>query len=102
MAVVRSLDLLDTIEPVPGIPGDSRRQRYPEITDAMLAHDVYAVGRDGPAAGYDAWVEIARRIPMLWPLVPLLRWRPVAGAGRRFYRRVADSRRCDLPSPPRR
>jgi len=101
MAVVRALDVLDAIAAVPGVASDPRRRRYSEITDAMLAHDLYAIGEAKTVHGYDAWVAIARRIPLLWPAVPLLGLGAVARTGRRFYRRIADSRRCALPRPGR-
>jgi len=103
IGILRSVDLLDGVEPVVGLSGDARRRRHPEITDEMLAHDVWAVDGSHAWSGYAAYRIIAARVPVLWPLVPLLALPPVAWVGQRVYRRVADSRDCRLPpasSPP--
>jgi predicted DCC family thiol-disulfide oxidoreductase YuxK len=101
IGILKSVDLFAGVEPVVGLSGDPRRRRYPEITDEMLAHDLWAA--DGPRAraGYAAYRMIAARVPALWPLVPLMALPPVARLGERMYRRVADSRDCLLtPSAP--
>ena len=97
IALVRSLDLCDALEPVAA--SDPRRRSYPALTDEMLAHDLYVVAGAESSAGYDAYVRIASRVPLLWPLALLMRVPPVAGVGRRLYRRVADSRACAVAPP---
>lgn len=100
IGILRSADLFDGVEPAPGLTGDPRRRRHLEITDEMLAHDIWVA--DGPRAwsGYAAYRVIAARIPVLWPLVPVMALPPVARLGERVYRRVADSRSCLLTPPP--
>lgn len=105
IGILRSMDLFDGVEPVAGLSGDPRRHRHPEITDEMLAHDLWAAESSRARAGYAAYRIIATRVPVLWPLVPVMALPPVASLGERMYRRVADSRRCVLtpssaPPPP--
>ena len=50
-------------------------------------------------AGFFAFRALSTRLPLLWPLAPLL-WLPGMGAlGGRVYRWVARNRRC-VVSPP--
>jgi predicted DCC family thiol-disulfide oxidoreductase YuxK len=51
--------------------------------------------------GYESYRVISWRIPLLWPLMPFLYLWPVTAIGRGIYRRVADSRTCALPKPPK-
>lgn len=50
--------------------------------------------------GFEAYRAIAARVPMLWIVWPWLWLPPVAWAGRKVYRRVADSRLCALDRGP--
>jgi predicted DCC family thiol-disulfide oxidoreductase YuxK len=97
IALIRSLDLWDAIVPVAA--SDPRRRAHPALTDEMLARDLHAVAGARIARGYDAYVWIASRIPLLWPLALLMRVPPVAAVGRRLYRRVADTRACAVAAP---
>ena len=99
MALLRSVDLFDAIEPVPA--DDPRRNRHPALTDEALAHDLHAVGGGTVARGYEAYLRIAGRLPLLWPAALLMRLPAVAAAGRRWYRRVSDSRACAAARPAR-
>ena len=57
---------------------------------------------DGTRArsGFLAYRLIAARVPVLWPLLPLMALPPVARLGERLYRQIADSRACLLIPPP--
>ena len=96
VALLRSFDLLDDLEPVDGLSGDPRRQQFPNLTDAMLTHDLYAADGRRVAGGYDAYKRIAARLPILCWAGPLMRWGPVSKVGNRIYRRIADSRTCAI------
>jgi predicted DCC family thiol-disulfide oxidoreductase YuxK len=96
VALLRSIDALDALDPVPADRDDPRRGRHPHITDDMLARDMYAMDRELVTCGYDAYVQMAKRIPLLWPLVPVMKLPFVVSAGRLVYRRVAHSRTCSL------
>jgi predicted DCC family thiol-disulfide oxidoreductase YuxK len=96
VSILRSIDMFDTLELVPGLSDDPRRQDYPEIDGAMLAHDLYVVDGERTAAGYDAYVRIANRTGILWPVAILMWFPPVAALGRRIYQHTADSRHPPL------
>jgi predicted DCC family thiol-disulfide oxidoreductase YuxK len=96
VAILRSLDLFDALKPVAGLSKDPVRGSYPQLTEEMLTRDVYAASRGQIAAGYDAYVWIAKRLFVLWPIAALLRFPLVAALGKRTYRRIADSRHCPL------
>jgi len=97
VAVLRSLDLFDALKPVPGVSDNPARDLYPHITEKMLVRDLYAADGDRIAAGYDAYVWIAKRIFLLWPIAAIMRLPAIASVGRRAYRRIVDSRHCPLP-----
>ena len=93
VAIIRSIDMFDTLELVQGSSGDPRGKLYPQIKDEMLAGDLYVVEGGRTEVGYDAYVIIAKRMGFLWPVSLLMRFPPVATLGRRVYRRIAESRR---------
>jgi predicted DCC family thiol-disulfide oxidoreductase YuxK len=97
VAILRSLDLFDALEPVAG--SDPRRRAYPQITDEMLAGDLCVVAAGRRAAGYDAYAWIAESVLLLWPIAAIMRFRPISALGRRVYRPVAGSRHCPLAAP---
>lgn len=99
IAILRSLDLFGGLEPVIGSSDDPRRRRLAHITDEMLAHDLYAVSGERAAGGYEAYRSIASRLPLLWPLLPLMWFPPLAEVGRSVYRRIADRRTCPTTTP---
>ena len=100
IALLRSADLFDLLVPVAGLSGDPRRAQFAQISDQMLERDLYSIDGERIAQGYDAYVQIASRIPPLWPLALLMRCPPGPTIGRMVYRGVADSRRCVLPKRP--
>jgi predicted DCC family thiol-disulfide oxidoreductase YuxK len=107
VAILRSIDMFDTLELVQGLSDDPRRKLYPQIKDDMLARDLYVAGGGRTEAGYDAYARIATRIGFLWPAALLMRFPLVEALGRNVYRRIADFRRfspvvADLQQEPRR
>jgi hypothetical protein len=62
-----------------------------------LGRDVQAITEIERWSGFAAYRALAGRIPVFWPIIPLLYVWPIRVAGERFYRRVADSRTCSLP-----
>ena len=66
------------------------------LSEAAVVADVQVVTDGSALAGYDGYRRAARRVPALWPLLPLLYLPPVATVGRRVYRHVADGRSCAL------
>jgi hypothetical protein len=50
----------------------------------------------GWLGGFFAIRFLARHLPLLWPVRPLLHLRPIAIVGDRFYQRIAARRYCIL------
>lgn len=96
IAILKTLDICGALVPVAGSSGDPRRLAHPEITDEMVSRDLYVVGSDYVAGGYDGYRKMANSMLVLWPLALIMRCPPVAALGRRIYRRVADSRHCAI------
>ncbi len=58
--------------------------------------DVQAVTENRVQAGFAAYRALGHRIPLFWPVLPLLYLRPIACLGEFGYRRIANARhRCD-------
>ena len=73
---------------------DSRvAQRYPDLRHEDLMEQMYVIDqRDRRHAGADAVRYLSRRLPLLWPLVPLLHLPGTARLWRWMYRQVASRR----------
>jgi predicted DCC family thiol-disulfide oxidoreductase YuxK len=99
VAILRSFDLFDALKPVAGVSNDPLRESYPQISDEMLAADIYAAAGGRIASGYEAYVWIAKRMLLLWLIGAIMQFPPVVGLGQRSYRRIADSRHCRLAAP---
>lgn len=106
IAVLGVFDWLKQLRPVNALERSSvEAEGLGHLEDAALMQDMHAAWRGGAgwrdAKGYAAYQAIAWRVPLLWPVWPLLYLPPVAAIGRGVYRRVADSRACQVPSTPR-
>jgi predicted DCC family thiol-disulfide oxidoreductase YuxK len=66
------------------------------LTKDDLRANVQAVVGSKRWEGFAAYRALAHRIPVFWPVVPLLYLWPVRVAGARLYRHIADSRTCSL------
>jgi predicted DCC family thiol-disulfide oxidoreductase YuxK len=81
IGILTSFDWLDLLNPVPN----------------EGAIDFQAVdAENNTTIGYDGYVQIARRVPILWIVSPLLDIGPVRHVGQRVYQRVATSRTCSI------
>ena len=102
MDFLLALDWLRNLTPV-----NARNRREVEkyglgrLSDEALIKDMHAVSGEKTWMGYDAYRAIAARIPLLWPAWPFLSLWPVTHFGRKIYRRVADTRSCELPGAKR-
>jgi predicted DCC family thiol-disulfide oxidoreductase YuxK len=96
IAILKTLDICGALDPVSGFSDDPRRLAHPEIMDEMVLHDLYVVGNEYIAGGYDAYRKMATSMIVLWPLALIMWCPPVAAVGRRIYRRVADARHCAI------
>jgi predicted DCC family thiol-disulfide oxidoreductase YuxK len=84
----------------------------PKLSEAALEQRMHAVGEDGKVlAGYYAVVQVAKRLPALWPLGLLGQLPGASAIGVPLYDRIASRRklqhRCDdascavpVPTPP--
>jgi predicted DCC family thiol-disulfide oxidoreductase YuxK len=69
------------------------------IPSADLIRDMHAVIGKTKWVGFAAYRKLALRIPVFWLIWPLLWIPPVPWFGKLVYRRVADSRTCEVPKP---
>lgn len=78
-------------------------ERFPALAGADLDDAMWATDESGRAyRGFYAFRRIARALPLLWPLVPLLHVPGVPWLGERVYALVARNRsrlgcRADAP-----
>ncbi len=56
--------------------------------------DIHAISDERQYCGFPAYRAMAVRIPVLWPIVPILYLSTVERAGNELYRRVKHSRGC--------
>lgn len=63
---------------------------------AELFQDMHAISGTAKWKGYDAYRKLTLRIPLFWPIWPLLWVPPVPQIGAVIYRKVADSRMCSV------
>ncbi|NNM25960.1 MAG: DUF393 domain-containing protein, partial [Phycisphaerales bacterium] len=93
VAALRTLDWLDRVEWVPARDRTAvERAGLGALPPAALARDIHVARGEEVRPGYAGYQLIARRLPLLWPIVPLLHVWPVTAIGARGYRKVADTR----------
>lgn len=97
---IRKFDLLRRTQYVNALDFRTREALgFGSIDENELLRDMHAVIGEKRWLGYEAYRQLAPRIPLFWPLVPLLWLWPVSFVGRKIYRKVADSRLCTIPVP---
>ena len=100
MAMVRTLDVFDRIDYINALdPQGLGLANAAGIPEQQLVHDICALEGNRVSSGYDAYVRMSLRIPVIWPIIPLLYVPVVRNIGMKLYRRVADARTCALPQP---
>jgi predicted DCC family thiol-disulfide oxidoreductase YuxK len=96
IAMLRMFDVFGRIAFVNAADtADDGRHLGVERTQLMV--HMHAVRGQRVWRGFEAYRAMAARIPILWPIWPLLWVWPANVLGRRVYRHVADSRRCEVP-----
>jgi predicted DCC family thiol-disulfide oxidoreductase YuxK len=95
-AIVRSWDLSDVLELHPVRNATDCPPQFPQLTHDVLLRDLCVAQENRTASGYDAYVQIATRLFLLWPLSLIMRLPLVARYGRKIYRRIADRRHCAI------
>ena len=94
VARLRVVDLAQRITYVDGSePAALAAQGLTRLDRAVLTSDVLVAEGNEVLAGYDACRRLVRRIPLLWPVLPLL---AVASSRRWIYRHHTDGRRPAL------
>ncbi len=100
--VVDRLNLLDRIDLLDITKWETISPRFPQIDRQRAIDDMHAVDADGRVAiGFDAYRQMAWKMPLTWIILPLLYVPAVPQVGRRIYRYVATHRSttCLVPSP---
>jgi predicted DCC family thiol-disulfide oxidoreductase YuxK len=101
-ASLRVFDLFSRIRYLNALAPDSLKElKQSGIDEQTALKDMCAVAAGKIYKGYDAYRMIAFRIPFLWPVLPFLFIWPVTSIGPAVYRRIADSRSCQIPQAPR-
>jgi predicted DCC family thiol-disulfide oxidoreductase YuxK len=100
VTIIVVLDILDRITLVSVLgEADTVRLAVLHLDHQALRKDLHAVSGDQTWVGFAAYRTLAARLPLLWPIVPLLHWAPIEAVGTKFYRRVAHSQ---TGTPPQR
>lgn len=70
------------------------------LDNTGLMTDMHAIVGTTRHVGYRAYRALAWRVPLLWPIAPLLYLWPLPRLGKWVYRHVADSRTCIIAELP--
>lgn len=97
ISIVRAFDILNCLTFVDALDDTEMERRgfSPSDRPAFL-QDMHAVSGKRIWVGFRAYRTMAIRIPLLWPIVPVLYIPLVEDAGNRLYRRAAHMRTCSL------
>ena len=91
--MLRTIDWRHRLQFVDGTDAQSRERIAPGLTEAAVLVEMYVVDHKGHRfAGYDGYLQIARLVPLLWPLGLLGRLPGLRQAGRAAYRVIAAKR----------
>lgn len=85
---------------IPGGVAWRPAQEHPGPRESLLS-ELHVFDGDVAFTGFEAYRRLARRLPPLWPIVPLLYVPGVPAVGQRVYERVSFSRLCE-PAAERR
>jgi predicted DCC family thiol-disulfide oxidoreductase YuxK len=99
IASLRVFDLLGRVIYVNAVDRQMiQKERLDRLNSISILRDMHVVVGNKQWAGFEAYRALALRIPLLWPVVPLLYLSAVALSGKHLYRHVAESRTCNLPA----
>jgi predicted DCC family thiol-disulfide oxidoreductase YuxK len=97
VATLRVFDILGRVTYLNPLDDDAFNQHGLERLDTnRLMTDIHAVVGKKIRLGFMAYRALAARIPVLWPVLPVLYLWPIPKLGERTYRHVADSRTCSI------
>ena len=57
--------------------------------------DLYSLANDRLFKGYDTYLQIAQKTPLLWPISLFMKLALIRFIGEKIYRRIADNRSCE-------
>ncbi|MGB7156875.1 MAG: DCC1-like thiol-disulfide oxidoreductase family protein [Tepidisphaeraceae bacterium] len=90
VAAMQTFDLFHRVDFVNTRDGSGGAVEQPGLTwltPQGLTADMHAIIGARSQSGFDAYRAIAWRMPLMWPILPLMYLPPVAAFGRRAYRR---------------
>jgi hypothetical protein len=92
------LDSFQKLDLIPSQNGTRWKKHAPTLSKHQLDQALYATegAQARPVSGFDAFCEIGRVVPALWPLRLLARVPGVTALGRSLYSRIAENRHCLL------
>ena len=97
IGIIRVFDVFERLTYVNLLDDEHvHRLQLPEVDKQSWIRDIHLMTPQKTFKGYDAYRQVAGRIPILWPLAPLLYVGLLERIGARVYRRVADSRTCSV------
>ncbi len=101
IAAVRVFDVFGRVKYVNALDEETIKKNGLSWLDSKaLLHDMHAVIGKRIWKGYDAYQTLAWRVPVFWLLIPFLYAGPVISLGNKIYRKVADSRTCQIAGEP--
>src|SRR6266540_374402 len=103
---IRALDWRHRLHFVDGTNGEAREKIAPGLSEAAILIQMYVIDERGARyAGFEAALQIARVVPLMWPLWMFGRLPGIRSVGHFAYRTIAANRvrrgRCtdDLCEP---
>jgi len=100
VAALRTVDFLNRVQYVNAFDSKALENfGLDRLNSGDLLKDMHAVNGKKVYRGFYAYRALISRIPLLWPVLPLLFLGPIAKIGNRIYRHVADSRTCQITTP---
>jgi predicted DCC family thiol-disulfide oxidoreductase YuxK len=108
---LRAIDWLRGLQFVDAMNADARHRIAPGLTEEAVLVEMYVVDEKGKrSGGFDGYLEIAKVVPLLWPMGLVGRLPGLRQAGAAIYRTIAANRirrgRCTdelcAPVAPRR
>jgi predicted DCC family thiol-disulfide oxidoreductase YuxK len=96
LEVVKRLDVLGRLQFFP-MHEAATREAFPDFDPARGEKEMLVHTKVGWLGGFFAFRYLARHLPLLWPVLPLLFLSPVRSTGDRLYQRIAARRYCILP-----
>ena len=99
MKTLKFVDLFNQLKPINVLSADAApiiKELNLKLEDLLF--DMHIIEGTRVWKGYQAYQRISIHLVLLWVLVPFLYFPPIRLLGERIYRRVADSRTCQVRS----